>query len=312
MLEAEPESERIALEQTWSAAGAPLRHEPSDEQFARLGSEIWNELETTVLEDSSSQDSSPRPARIHQLHSAWRWTAVAATVLILITAGIVYLQSSTTFTAPQGERLVLTLPDGSRVELNSGASLTYAPRTFGWFSRTASLEGEAFFQVVPRESEFIARTFNAEVRVLGTSFNVRAWPEEGDMATVVTLHTGKVRLASRSGAEQAVVLNPGQMSRVVSQNDVPTQPTETDLSQAIAWRTGRFVFVDEPLSAILSEIERRFDVTVHVGEEGILDDRLSLAYDDPAGAEVILADIASSYSRYQFRRISGGYELYVP
>jgi ferric-dicitrate binding protein FerR (iron transport regulator) len=230
---------------------------------------------------------------------------------VLVASGALYLTWEQTYQAAPGQRLTLTLPDGSTVDLNSGASLTYAPRTFGWFSRTTSLEGEAFFEVVPRESEFIARTHNAEVRVLGTSFNVRAWPEEGAGATVVALHSGRVRLTSL-GAEKAVILRPGQMSRVDPLNAVPTQPKATDLSQATAWRTGRFVFVDEPLSAILDEMERRFDVSIQADAEEILDDRLSLAYDSPAGAESILADIASSYSRYRYRRISGGYELYVP
>lgn len=304
-LGSESDAERAALERVWQLAGAPLRDEPSADEFAQMGADVWQKLEATVRD-------SPRPARIHQRHRAWRWSVVTASILLLTLVGILYLSDSRTLTAGPGERLAITLPDGSTVELNSGASLTYAPNTFGWFSRTASLEGEAFFQVVPDESDFITRTFNAEVRVLGTSFNVRAWPEEGDRATVVTLHTGTVRLASRSGAEQAVVLRPGQMSRVISRNETPSQPQATDLSQASAWRTGRFVFVDEPLSAILAEIERRFGVTVRAGEPAILDDRLSLAYEDPASAQAILSDIASSYSRYQYRRITGGYELYVP
>ena len=305
ILRDEPVADHAALERAWEAAGIPLRSEPSDEARARVGSEIWAVLEQEVRNSS-------RPARARQRHRVWRWSAVAATLLVAALSGLFYLRWETTVTAPAGERLTVTLPDGSSVELNSGASLTYAPRIYGWSTRTTTLEGEAFFEVVSRESEFITRTFNAEVRVLGTSFNVRAWPDQEAGATVVALSTGTIRFTNRVGTEQAVVLRPGEMSRVDERNAVPSEPEAANLSQATAWRSGRFVFVDEPLSAILEEMERRFDVSIEADAGSILGDRLTLAYDDPTSAEAILADIASSYSRYRYRRISDGYELYVP
>ena len=305
LLREESGRDRAALERVWQVTGEPMKREPSDGAFAQMGSEIWANLEREVRR-------SERPARPRPRRAVWRWTAVSASLVAVLLVGVLYLTAEKTYTAPAGDRIALRLPDGSRVELNSGASLTFAPRTFGWFSRTTSLVGEAFFEVVPRESEFVARTFNAEVRVLGTSFNVRAWPGEGGGETVVALHTGRVRLSSRTPEARAVVLRPGQMSRVESQNAAPTHPEATDLNQALAWRTGRFVFVDAPLSEILAEMERRFDVSIRADADEVLDDRLTLAYDEPTSAETILEDIASSYSRYRYRRISGGYELYVP
>lgn len=305
ILEEESAAEQTALRNAWEAAGRPLDGEPTEDDLVRLGGEAWSVIDREIRRGE-------RPARPRRRRTLWRWTAVAASLFAATLSALFYLTWEQTITAPPGDRLTLTLPDGSAVELNSGASLTFAPRTFGWFSRTTALEGEAYFEVVTHESAFVARTFNAEVRVLGTSFNVRAWPGESAGATVVALRTGAVRLSSRIGTERAVVLRPGEMSRVDKRNKVPTQPEATDLSQATAWRTGRFVFVDEPLSAILDEMERRFDVSIRADAEDILDDRLTLAYDSPASADAILEDIASSYSRYSYRSISGGYELYVP
>ena len=300
--------DRASLERAWQLSGVALRNEPTDEDLRSLGEEIWSALEPAVR-------NAPRPPRTpasRRSRPAWRWSALLATFVLLFFGGLFYLTAESTYRAAPGERLTLTLPDGSRVELNSGASLSFAPRTFGWRSRTTTLEGEAFFEVLPDDSEFITRTYNAEVRVLGTSFNVRAWPGEKDGGTVVALRTGRVLLSGRGHDERVVVLNPGQMSRVYERNAAPTHPEATDLRQATAWRTGRLVFVDEPLRVILADMERRFGVVLRADSDEILQDRLTLAYDDPADVEMILADITSSYSRYRYRRISGGYELYMP
>lgn len=305
LLSEEGAEDRRALEQIWSATGRILDEEPTQDEYERMGRDLWPAIEREIRH-------SPRPAQPPQRMHAWRWPAVAASLALLLVGAVFYLTWPVTVTAPAGERLTVTLPDGSAVELNSGASLTYAGRSFGWLSRTTSLHGEAFFEVVPHRSVFIARTFNAEVRVLGTSFNVRAWPEDRRGETVVVLGSGKLQLSTRAAASRAVVLQPGQRSRVPVAGAGPSRPEEADVSEAIAWRSGRFVFVDQPLSTILEEMERRFDVHIAVESDEILDDRLTLAYDSPTGPEAILDDIASSYSRYAYRVLPHGYALYLP
>ena len=305
-----PEDEQVAIRRLWADLSVLRAREPSATRLSELGNSIWEALEPQL-------HAPVRPlrgatgARIYPLPGVRRWGLIAATFLVLAVAGILYAHWPRTVTAPLGERLTIDLPDGSAVDLNSGASLTYSPRTFSWLSRSARLEGEAYFDVTRSGSTFHLRTFNAEIVVLGTSFNVRAWKNEPSPSTSVTLYRGKVRVANASEPAFSVELSPGQMSRVSTQSHRPSPPRTTDLQQTAAWRTGRFVFIDEPLSTILMEMERRFAVEIRVDGQHILHDRLTLSYEDPGSPDAILEDIASSYSRYGYLRTAEGYELFV-
>src|SRR5690606_693130 len=114
---------------------------------------------------------------------------MAAAAVVVVGLGAALWLRPTVHRAPLGERLAVVLPDGSRVELNSGSRLAYR-RTFGWRARRVDLHGEAFFDVVPADVPFTVRTFNSAVTVLGTRFNVRAWPDDEQAETAVVLEEG--------------------------------------------------------------------------------------------------------------------------
>jgi ferric-dicitrate binding protein FerR (iron transport regulator) len=91
-------------------------------------------------------------------------------------------------------------------------SLQY-PHRFGE-ERRVRLVGEAFFEVEEHSTPFIVQTFNAEVTVLGTTFNVKAWPTSLDPATTVTLESGRVALNVLDRPDEAVQMDPGQTRRI--------------------------------------------------------------------------------------------------
>ncbi|MFQ5568137.1 MAG: FecR family protein, partial [Rhodothermales bacterium] len=198
-------------------------------------------------------------------------------------------------------------PDGSLITLNSGTTLTYR-RTFGWRTRAIRLEGEAFFDVTASAKVFRVHTFNSAVTVLGTRFNVRAWAQDPTDKTTVVLEEGRVRFAANAAPQQGVVLQPGQMSRVVGDAATPTVPVEVPVDRLMAWRTGGMAFTDQSIGDILAEVERRFGVDVRTTPDSIRDERLSLFLNSVDDVETVLAAICSPRG-YRFQATDTGYTL---
>jgi ferric-dicitrate binding protein FerR (iron transport regulator) len=256
--------------------------------------------------------SDQRPAsRIH-LRLALRPVQIArlaAAAVVLVAVGIAFWMRPVVFEAPYAAHQTIELPDGSQVELNSGSRLTYR-RPFGRSERRVDLRGEAFFDIVTAELPFTVQTFNGAVTVLGTRFNVRAWPDDDLPETVVVLEEGAVRLATRKAAAAPVLLQPGEMSRIPGDTTVPTLPVQVELDRSLAWRAGGLVFENQPIGVILNEVERRFNTRVQVRPASLRDERLSLVL-TPESAEEVLSTIAGSRG-YTYQPVEGGYLITAP
>jgi ferric-dicitrate binding protein FerR (iron transport regulator) len=226
--------------------------------------------------------------------------------LLLLAAGLFWLRPLTVLT-PTGELVVAHLPDGSEVELNSGSRLTYR-RPFGWRTRRVRLSGEAFFDVAHDAAPFVVETFNSTVTVLGTRFNVRAWPEGDAAATTVVLERGRVRLAAGPDAGQAVVLGPGQMSGVAAGSTAPAPPVSVSVDEALVWRQRGLHFTDAPVGAILDELERRTGTRITVTKPALRELRATLLLEQMDDAEAVLAILAEMHG-LRYRSVEGGYEL---
>lgn len=156
---------------------------------------------------------------------------------------------------PRGGQYQLQLPDGSRVWLNADSRLEL-PVAFGRRRRVVQLTGEAYFEVAKETNRpFEVEAGAASVTVLGTHFNVQAYPDEP--APVTTLLEGAVRL--HHGAAQTV-LRPGQQGRPRPDGTIAVRAV--DARSAVAWKEGRFVFDDEPLEGIMRQVARWYDVQV--------------------------------------------------
>jgi len=154
-----------------------------------------------------------------------------------------------------GETKQIILPDSSKVWLNSGSSIRYSLPFKK--NRQIYLEGEAYFMVEKDPSRpFIVQTPHLSVRVLGTEFNVKAFPE--DAQTIATLTKGKVEV--KTNAEKSYVLRPNE--QLIHNNlTKETNITQIKAEDAAAWRTGQLFFIDSSLEEILNTLERRFDVS---------------------------------------------------
>lgn len=303
-LQEHPDEDRASLERAWQLA-APVRDEavpftPDPERVRHM--------ETRIAAATRHGDRAPvRGGPATRRWASRPWPVAAAVVaLVVVAVGLFWLRP-VTITAPAGDVLAVHLPDGSEVELNSGSRLTYR-RLFGWRTRRVTLRGEAFFEVVHDPTPFVVQTFNSTVTVLGTRFNVRAWPEDYTPATTVVLEQGRVRLAAGTDAAQTVVLEPGQRSRVAADSAGPAPPVSASVQEALAWRRGGLHFTDAPLGEILDEVQRRTGARITVADPTLRDLRATLLLEHVDSAETVLAILAEMRDLH-YRSTEDGYVL---
>jgi len=161
-------------------------------------------------------------------------------------------------TTPIGGEYSLVLSDGTKVFLNADSELKY-PVEFSDGKRIVDLKGEAYFEVHKDSLRpFVVRVNGAEVTVLGTSFNVNTYGDDGQIYT--TLVNGAVRVSSVKNG-QAEVLKPGMQSVMDVQSGQLTV-REGDVEPYVAWREGRFVFRAMTLDLIMRQLQRWYDFEV--------------------------------------------------
>ncbi len=154
------------------------------------------------------------------------------------------------------EKIEIVLPDSSHVWLNKGSELAYDKGLEGE-ARVVSLKGEAFFEVrrdVKRP--FIIQTGKVRTTVLGTSFNLRAYPDDEMVELVVA--TGKVAFKAESSKDEAIV-TPGNGARFNKAGGLMNK-YQVAGQNAWSWRSGKLQFEDDPLKEVISDLRRHYGV----------------------------------------------------
>ena len=166
--------------------------------------------------------------------------------------------SSITKETGVGEKLTLTLSDGTKVTLNALSKVGFTSG-YGKSERLISLEGEAYFEIAPDEKRpFKLETGPVTTTALGTAFN--AFSREGHIKIALT--EGKVNVES---VNQMVELTPGKMALLDSVGEMPElSVTPFDQSKVIAWKEGRIAFDRKPLKEILKDLEDWYGVRMEV------------------------------------------------
>lgn len=161
--------------------------------------------------------------------------------------------------ASNGEHKNVILPDGSRVEINSGSLLIY-PSKFTGDSRTIFLKGEANFSVTKnKEKPFIVKTQYMSVQALGTTFNVQAYADLPH--TIATLEEGKIKVGIRS-KDESYLLEPNE--QIVYENLTgKSYKQSVDAKKVTMWKDGYLVFQSASFIEIVHGIERKYNVTIN-------------------------------------------------
>ncbi|NLR58222.1 DUF4974 domain-containing protein [Chitinophaga polysaccharea] len=316
---------------------ALLSAHPGDAYFLSLLADYWStpvlpaadenadpEAHFRQVLDAASGEMPGEPVAGPTYHSRSRYRIIRRLSIAAALAGLTVLSwwiiTRTGYLSPTamanrietiakpGAKSRLLLPDGSVVWLNSGSRLSY-PANFIDSVREVELEGEAYFDIAKNpEHPFIVRTRDINIRVLGTAFNVKCYPE--DYKTVATLISGLVQVSGTQAQHQEVLLHPhekvvvhrlpqqttpaagqpgsvavpeGMVIQRLAKNTADTSMVET------AWVYNKLVFDGENFREISDEMERWFNVRIVFHDDTIAGYRFHAKFENESLNNVLSA-----------------------
>jgi len=201
-----------------------------------------------------------------------------------------------------GTRSKFELPDGTTVYLNSGSKLIF-PTRFNDNTRKVELVGEAFFDVTPNPAKpFIVKTSEINVKVLGTAFNLQAYPESKEIST--TLVHGKVILETESAgnSKQIAELKPSDHAVFNAKDKAINISAEEDLDKFIGWKDGKLVFFDDPIENVSDKLGNWYNVTVKIQNAELKKYRFTATFTDEPIEQVLDLLSKSSPIRYRIKQ----------
>lgn len=287
--EASP-SEKAALE-AW------LNENPANAQLLEDAKAAWNisgDKHDDVTFDAnhawvSIQNKIKKEDNVIPLNnSSNKWIYRIAAVLILSLFSTWFFLNKNA--APEelvaqstNERLMVTLPDGSKVWLNGNSKLTY-PKEFNSNKRSVKLEGEAFFDVVKNPDQpFIISNADFEVKVLGTSFNVLAYKKLSDV--IVTVVTGTVSFQSNTG--EGVLLTKDETG-ILNKNSHKLVETLNSDNNFMAWQNGKIEFDNTSLKTVCNTLKDYFGIDIVVENPNVNNCKFTGSFKNPKLKDVLM------------------------
>lgn len=243
-----------------------------------------------------------------------KWVALLSVLVVVLGGYCIYLllnkypqkaskPAMAAIYTRDGSRSRAQLPDGTEVWLNGGSRLTYDPDMNNLDSRDVTLEGEAFFDVAKNAAKpFSIHTSRMAIKVLGTSFNVKAYT--GDNTTEATLITGAVEVTLNDGVERNVKLVPNQ--KIVLQHgpaDKLAQPnlvagykvenirsnTQDSMVAETAWHDNYLVFDNDNFEDIALKMERWYGIKIHLNGNKLKTYHFTATFKNESFSEVLEA-----------------------
>ncbi|XOV92994.1 MAG: FecR family protein [Bacteroidota bacterium] len=244
----------------------------------------------------------PQKHQIRKISIFNNWRGIAAAIALMIISGWFFLSQHEEGemvsevmpfiikSNPSGKKSLITLPDGSIVKLNSDSYIEY-PEKFGE-DRMVKLVGEAFFDV-SRDTlhPFIISTGDIQVKVLGTSFNVKAFPFEESMTVAVASGKVLVEKKNKVNNKQVSTLLPSEMVSIYHKTGAFHKSRfDPDI---LAWRDGVLVFKQASFTEIVERLERWYGVDIIVERSTPIKDGFTGRYEN-AALDVILKGMSFS------------------
>lgn len=232
----------------------------------------------------------------------WRWAAAA--ILILTISSVFFYTGRQQpinrlakaivhhIYVPYGKTMGIVLPDGTKVKLNAGSTLSY-PEVFSSANREVKLEGEGFFEVTKNAKKpFLVHTSALTIKVLGTVFNVKAYRNDKNIET--TLLRGKVQVELKDKPEKNIILLPNEKLIVDNNlsgtlNTPAAQAKEAKIEYQVtalpqvkaediketAWLVNRIVFTNESFEEVAKQIERKYNVQMIFEDQSLKNEQIS-------------------------------------
>lgn len=263
-----------------------VRETPANQESFQSFSKIWKAVENSGISQSIDVDREwdsfkmrllnqssvdpPSVSRVMRPASYLLLRIAAIFLILLVPAFLIYRSVSTS-----GESVVIagtditecTLPDGTTVFLNKGATLTY-PERFDESQRLVKLSGEAWFDVAHDASHpFVVAFGKTSVQVLGTTFSVNSNAIGGTKEVI--LETGRVKIFMEDLANQPVYLIPGEKASISENSKIISKTINGD-ANFLAWKTKHLVFSNTPLREVAAQLSKVYhlEISISGGETG--------------------------------------------
>ena len=247
--------------------------------------DVWKNV-FSQIEPEKKTNTTHKVIQYNKASNKQNWFKYAASLTVLmLVGGLIYLLVGKSLmqekadlilaqqnpvweekSIPAGKKMSFILPDGSAIKLNGPSSLRFQQNFNGTNIREVHLDGEAFFDVAKNPNKpFIIHTQYSEVKVLGTSFNVNAFPEND--AVKVSVETGKVMVKKKENAitSDSITLVRGELALL--------KPAEKLVQKGVfnpdlpSWKDGVLVFEDASFAQIIKSLERWYGVEFIVNKE---------------------------------------------
>jgi ferric-dicitrate binding protein FerR (iron transport regulator) len=269
--------------------------------------QAWNKVESQIQSKPSRKASGLKMIWTHPIFRAA--AAVLLAAVLLISGYMVAFDPSASgelleISATNQVLNTFALPDGTVVSLNTNTKLKY-PEKFGRKTREVSIEGEAFFEVKPNKNKpFIIHAGSAEIKVLGTSFNVSAYPETKQVEVIV--ETGKVQVLNKIIQANELILTPGDKGTLIYSSNSLLKTTNQD-PNFLAWKTHNLTFKATSLGEVIETLQKIYKVNIHVADPKLNGLLLSAQFNDYP-LDFILKVIETTF-QIESQHVNGQYIL---
>jgi transmembrane sensor len=314
-----------ATEKTWrlKTDTAPLNPAYKEERWASLQKRISAKSETAQQDEV---------VFVVPLYRKTKWiVSIAAAATILIFSSIYFFNSKSTapsakqniVSTKNGSRSKIEMPDGTQVWLNADSRLTYDNSTFGKNIREVTLSGEAYFDVVKdKEHPFIIHTKAMDIKVLGTAFNVKAYPN--DRKSEAALIHGSIEVSFTNRPAQKLILKPNEkiivensvaddskysakepiaeQSPSVSVSKVTFLPADSTVIES-AWTKNRLVFKGKLFEDLAADMERWYNIRVIFKDSSLMQRRLTGTFQDENIEDVLEYLKLTVGFKYEYNRL---------
>lgn len=260
----------------------------------------WEQVSTHMNEHSLKV--LPKSTFQKTISSPWVRYISGAAAILLIGFVVFFLNrqdvSMKTMASGTSINIPVTLSDGSHISLYKSSEVKY-PEKFGNTSREVYFWGEAFFEIASDPTRpFVIESGDARIKVLGTSFNVKAMP--GSDMTEVVVNTGKVLFYHVD--ENNIILN--QIELVKGEKGIYNHKTHLlsrfinkDLN-FISWKTGILIFNETTLDKVMETVGKKYDVTFHLSDAQLAELKLTATFDNESLDSVL--EVLSLVHKLQF------------
>ncbi|MBC7887283.1 MAG: FecR family protein [Ferruginibacter sp.] len=313
----------------------PHAGETSNEELAAA----WQDIEKKIIMQSPTVvivDEVSEKVGTRRFVKMWYRIAAAAAVLFAIASGFFLLNNyrgdkqvkQNIVSTKNGSKSKIDLPDGTQVWLNAGSKLMY-DEDFGKESRNVELVGEAYFDVVHnKKMPFFIKTRHMNIKVLGTAFNVRAYP--GDIITEASLIRGAIEVSFPGRPMEKLLLKPQQKITIVNRdtvliNTVAAKPAEVSpaIQESVipvisvstlsynktdsavietSWLSNKMIFRKKEFGDLSKDIERWFNVTMQFEDSSLIKRKFTGTFHNENILEVLNALQLTYPFRFRFEK----------